>query len=179
MKATAIRLWLTIVLALSGLTLAARPAARTEVKSFSGYLVVQEDGKYRVKKDEYVKFQVVNGEIKGLRIHLQAATGDLTFTDIRPLVKDGSNFTDWFEIECRRLGGFEGRPVTYDYFLADAYAGISPPVATSYSMYNALKEVAGAIGWPVPGRTFVIYGQNRSPIYEFFCYEDINDGKNN
>ncbi|MGB9907016.1 MAG: hypothetical protein ACPLRR_06495 [Candidatus Saccharicenans sp.] len=140
--------------------------------SFTGYLILKEEGKFRVNKEEYVKFQVEDGEIKGLRIHLKAATGDLTFNDCSALIKDGSNFTDWFQVECRKLGGLEGKTVTYEYFLAGAYAGISPPVDPSYSMYAALKEVAEAIGLPVPGRTFVIYGQNRSPIYEFFCYED-------
>lgn len=152
--------------------LSSGPAPQPASQSYTGYLVLQEEGKFRVDKEEYVKFQVVNGEIKGLRIHLKAATGDLTFKDCQALVKDGSNFTDWFQIECRQLGGFEGKTVTYESYLAGAYAGISPPVVPAYSMYETLKKIAGSLGLPAPGRTFVIYGQNRSPIYEFFCYED-------
>ncbi|NPV82250.1 MAG: hypothetical protein HPY46_01510 [Candidatus Aminicenantes bacterium] len=148
------------------------PANQSGNQSFTGYLILQEEGKFRVEKEEYVKFQVVDGEVRGLRIHLRAASGDLTFNDCYALVKDGSNFTDWFQIECRKLGGFGGKAVTYESYLAGAYAGISPPVVPAYSMYETLKKIAGSLGLPVPGRTFVIYGQNRSPIYEFFCYED-------
>ncbi len=153
-------------------TLFPGPANQSDSQSFTGYLILQEEGKFRVDKEEYVKFQVVDGEVRGLRIHLKAASGDLTFNDCYALIKDGSNFTDWFQIECRQLGGFEGKPVTYESYLAGAYAGISPPVVPAYSMYETLKKIAGFLGLPVPGRTFVIYGQNRSPIYEFFCYED-------
>lgn len=156
----------------AGSTLFPGPANQSGNHSFTGYLVLQEEGKFRVDKEEYVKFQVVDGEVRGLRIHLKAASGDLTFNDCYALVKDGSNFTDWFQVECRQLGGFGGVPVTYESYLAGAYAGISPPVVPAYSMYETLKKIAGSLGLPVPGRTFVIYGQNRSPIYEFFCYED-------
>ncbi|MCX8161353.1 MAG: hypothetical protein N3G18_10580 [Candidatus Saccharicenans sp.] len=156
----------------SGPLLSSQPGYQSAEQSFTGYLIVQEEGKFRVEKEEYVKFQVVDGEIKGLRIHLKAATGDLTFNDCYALIKDGSNFADWFQIECRQLGGFGGKTVTYESYLAGAYAGISPPVVPSYSMYQTLKKVASTLGLPVPARTFVIYGQERSPIYEFFCYEE-------
>lgn len=156
----------------SELLLCSEIGNQSDSQSFTGYLILQEEGKFRVDKEEYVKFQVVDGEVRGLRIHLKAASGDLTFNECYALIKDGSNFTDWFQVECRQLGGFEGKPVTYESYLAGAYAGISPPVAPAYSMYETLKKIAGSLGLPVPGRTFVIYGQTRSPIYEFFCYED-------
>lgn len=148
------------------------PASQPEVQSFTGYLIVQEDGKYRVEKEEFVSFQISGREIKNLHIRLRTASGDLTFARWRTLVKDGSNFTDWFEFEGRELTGTGDKPVTYEYFLADSYAGISPPVVPTYSMYETLKRVADSVGLPVPDRTLVIYGQNRSPIYEFFCYPD-------
>ncbi|MDD8020076.1 MAG: hypothetical protein PHU81_02665, partial [Acidobacteriota bacterium] len=86
--------------------------------------------------------------------------------------KDGSNFTDWFEKECRQLTSFDGTPVTYEPFLLGAYAGLSPPVLPGYSMYSKLKEVAEQLGLAVPERTFVIYGNDRSPTFEFFCYSE-------
>lgn len=159
-------------LILCGLSYLSLTAAQPETRSFTGYLIVQENGNFRVDKEEFVRFQISGEEIKNLHIRLRAASGDLTFARWRKLVKDGSNFTDWFEFEGRELASAESTPVTYEYFLTGSYAGISPAVVPSYSMYETLKKVAESVGLPVPDRTFVIYGSSRSPIYEFFCYLD-------
>jgi len=163
---------LSISLSLPGLA-----TVQAGVQSFTGYLIVQEEGKYRTEKVEQVRFQIAGEEIRDLRLKLRAASGDLTFARFQTLARDGSNFTDWFQFEGRGLTGVGGQPVTYEYILAGAYAGISPPVVPGYAMYDAIKKVAEALGLPVPDRTFVIYGQNRSPIYEFFCYLDRPEKK--
>ncbi len=163
---------LIIVLISGGLSYLSLSAAKPDVQSFTGYLIIQEDGKYRVDREEFVRFQISGQEIKSVRIRLRAANGDLTFARWRKLIKDGSNFTDWFEFEGRELASAESTPITYEYFLTGSYAGISPPVVPSYSMYQTLKKVAESVGLPVPDRTLVIYSSHRSPIYEFFCYLD-------
>jgi hypothetical protein len=43
-------------------------------------------------------------------------------------------FGKWFEIECRRIEGFDEGTVTIKDFLKDAYAGISPPLSPDNPM---------------------------------------------
>jgi len=61
------------------------------------------------------------------------------------------------------------RSFSVEPFLADAYAGISPVIDTTYSMYEGIKTTSQKAGVNMPDRTFVIYA-NRKPLYDFFCY---------
>jgi len=143
---------------------------KQEEIEYEGFLIRTSDGKQEINKGETVGFGVKTGQIKGLRIHLKAATKDLTFAKYLEVPADDSNFAGWFEIECKDLQSFDGTPVTYEPFLMGAYAGISPEIKPGYSLYDKLKEITGQLGLPLPERTFVIYNLERHPIYEFFCY---------
>jgi hypothetical protein len=138
---------------------------------YEGFLVELVEGEFKLQKRQTVAFSIVNGEVKDVRVRLKDATKDLTFGEFFDVARDGSDFAGWFEKESRHLGSADGSPVTYEAFLAGAYAAVSPVVAEGYSMYEKLKEIAGRLGIDTPHRTFVIYSVERRPIYEFFCYE--------
>lgn len=103
------------------------------------------------------------------RIHIDAASKDLTFKECARTVTDGSKFSGWFTTECRQLGSHDGTPYTIEPYLAGAYAGISPQVVAGYAMHATLAEIGTGLGIGTPERTFVIYA-NRKPLYEFFCF---------
>ena len=117
----------------------------------------------------------LDGETIHSQIHIDAASKDLTFAECSPVKADGSNFSHWFATECRTLGSADGSSYTIEPFLADAYAGISPPIDASYGMQPDLAEIGAKIGIGTPERTFVIYA-DRNPQYEFFCYRGKPDG---
>lgn len=125
-------------------------------------------GAYQANRDETVELTVDGATIRS-RIHIDAATKDLTFATCSPVKADASSFSRWFATECRTLGSADGSPYTVDAFLADAYVGISPPIDATYEMQSALAEIGAKIGTGTPQRTFVIYA-DREPQYEFFCY---------
>ena len=137
---------------------------------YEGFRIVDEEGTTRVDRGQTVRFGITGNDIKGLTIHLDAATKDLTFKECRDVPKDGSNFAKWFAKECRDLTSIDGTPFTHEPFLIGAYAGLSPSLTAKYALHAALKEVADKLGLPMPERTFVIYGAEKKPIYEFFCY---------
>ena len=122
---------------------------------------------YRQVADEYVELSV-DQEIVKSRIHIGAATKDLTFSTCRALPADGSNFSQWFATECRGLQSADSSPYTIEPFLIGAYAGISPVIAPSYILREKLASVSEKLGIATPVRTFVIYA-NKKPLYEFFC----------
>ncbi len=138
---------------------------------YKGMLVVDKGGEYELDDKQYVKLVIDKDSVKSLRIHINASDKDLTFSSCNILPNDGSNFTKWFSIECRKLKSFDNKTFSYDYFLIGAYAGISPKITPSYSMYEKIKEISSLLGLKVPSRTFVIYA-DRKPIYEFFCYPE-------
>jgi hypothetical protein len=144
-------------------------AQSAEVR-YEGFRIVDEEGTTRVDRGQTVRFGLIGNEIKDLTIHLDAATKDLTFKVTRDVLKDGSNFAKWFAKECRDLTSVDGTPFTHEPFLIGAYAGLSPSLTAEYALRAALKEVADKLGLPMPERTFVIYGAEKKPIYEFFCY---------
>ena len=132
-------------------------------------------GTYQANRDETVDL-IVDGEAIRSRVHIDAATKDLTFNECMPVKADGSRFSHWFATECRKLGGADGSSYTVDAFLADAYVGISPLIDANYEMQSALAEIGMKIGAGTPERTFVIYA-DREPQYEFFCYRKKLDGQ--
>lgn len=103
-------------------------------------------------------------------IHINGASKDLTYKSCHDVTRDGSNFASWFEKECKDLTSADGTPFTIDTYLLDSYAGISPIINESYSMYGVFKRLQRENGVEIPARTFIMYGSNRSPILEFFCY---------
>jgi hypothetical protein len=137
---------------------------------YEGFRIVDEEGTFRVDRTQTVRFGLIGNDLKNLTIHLDAATKDLTFKTVRDVPKDGSNFAKWFAKECRDLTSVDGTPFTHEPFLIGAYAGLSPSLTADYALHAALKEVADKLGLPVPERTVVIYGAEKKPIYEFFCY---------
>jgi hypothetical protein len=144
--------------------------AQTAGTAYEGFRIADDNGAYKVDKTQTVRFTINGDSVTGLAIHLAAATKDLTFKVIRAIPKDGSSFASWFVMEFRDLGSLDGKPVTYEAFLIGAYAGLSPAITSGYAMSAELKKVADGLGLPAPERTFVIYGAERKPIYEFFCY---------
>ena len=158
------------VLALVANILVINPAMADEM--YRGRLVGERSGKVAVDDSEYVQFVIDGDVVKSIKIHVNAANKDLAFSSCRKLEDDGgSNFTKWFSIECRELHSYDGTPVMYEYFVAGAYAGISPVITPQYSMYSALKKISDELGLDVPSRTFIIYA-DRKPVYEFFCYPE-------
>ncbi|MEN6560777.1 MAG: hypothetical protein ABFD52_08395 [Acidobacteriota bacterium] len=153
-------------LALAGSVLSARAAGT----AYEGFRIINEDGACSVDRTQTVRFVIDGDKVTGLAVHLGDATKDLTFKVTRDVPKDGSSFAGWFVKEFRDLAGFDGTPVTYEAYLIGAYAGLSPAVTADYGMAAELRKIAEDLGLPVPERTFVIYGAERSPIFEFFCY---------
>lgn len=138
---------------------------------YTGILVVDKDGKLEVDEKQHVELVINEDMVKSVKIRVNGANKDITFTSCTKLQDDGSNFTKWFSLECRELKSFDQTPVTYEYFLIGAYAGISPKIEPAYSMYEKIKEISDQLGLDVPSRTFVIYA-NRKPVYEFLCYPE-------
>jgi hypothetical protein len=119
---------------------------------------------------QYVDLTIGDTAVRPV-IHLTDASKDLTFKTCKALNKDGSNFSAWFETECRDLAAADGSSYTVDVYLAGAYGGISPVIDRQYSMYEAIAGVSKKLGIEVPARTFAIYA-DRKPVYEFFCYAE-------
>lgn len=138
---------------------------------YKGVLVVDKGGEYQIDDKEYVDLVIDKDVVKSVKIHINAADKDLTFSSCRNLEPDGSNLAKWFSLECRNMVSFDNTPFMYDYFLIGAYAGISPIITPSYSIYNKIKEASDQLGIDVPSRTFVIFA-DRKPVYEFFCYPE-------
>ncbi|SFN91185.1 hypothetical protein SAMN05660284_02511 [Formivibrio citricus] len=135
-----------------------------------------DSGRHQRDASEYVEMTLehAQGQDTGLvkaRIHIAAASKDMTFKECARTLKDGSNFSDWFASECRGLGSHDATPYTIEPFLVGAYAGISPLVSQDgYAMREVLTKIGASLGTGTPERTFVIYA-NRKPLYEFFCFE--------
>jgi len=138
---------------------------------YQGILVTDKGGKYEVDDKQYIELVIDGDMVKSVKIHVNGANKDITFRSCAKLRDDGSNFTKWFSLECRELKSFDNTPFTYDYFLAGAYAGISPKIGPAYSMSKKLREISDQLGLDVPSRTFVIYA-DKKPVYEFFCYPE-------
>lgn len=140
---------------------------------YRGLLVVDKEGGYRVDESQYVTFAMEDDAVSDLLIHIDGVNKDVSFSTCAPLQADGSNFTQWFAVECRKMTAYDQGQFSYDYFMAGAYAGISPVITPDYSMHKQIKAVSDQIGREVPARTFVIYA-NKKPVYEFFCYPDVD-----
>jgi hypothetical protein len=119
---------------------------------------------------QYVDLTIGDTAVRPV-IHITDASKDLTFKICKALPADGSNFSNWFETECRGLAAADGTSYTVDVYMAGAYAGISPVIDRQYSMYEAIAGVGKKLGIGVPERTFAIYAEGK-PVYEFFCYAE-------
>jgi hypothetical protein len=150
--------------------LAACLPAQTAGTAYEGFRITEENGSYKIDKTQTVRFVIAGDDVTGLAVRLDAATKDLAFKVIRGVPQDGSSFAGWFAKEFRDLTSFDGTPVTYEAFLIGAYAGLSPAVTPEYGLSAELTRIAAGLGLPAPERTFVIYGAEKKPIFEFFCY---------
>jgi len=159
--------WIVVIITI-------HPQPGMAAERYRGLRVVDQEGSYRVDDSQYVTFAMEDDAVRDLRIHIDGVNKDVSFSTCAPLQPDGSNFTRWFALECRKMTAYDQGQFSYDYFLADAYAGISPVITTDYSMYKQIKAVSDQIGREVPARTFVIYA-NKKPVYEFFCYADVDN----
>lgn len=150
-------------------TTLALAAAGLAAEGYHCPLIVTDPGTApRIDRSQYVDLTIDGAAVKPI-IHITDATKDLTFKTCAPLAKDGSNFADWFSIECRTMAGADGRSYMVDVYLIGAYAGISPPIDESYSMYRPIADVAAKLDLAVPRRTVAIYADS-NPQFEFFCY---------
>ncbi len=148
--------------------LAMPTAASAAAEQYMCYRISDKgNGVFKQDVSESVALSVDRETIQ-TRIHINAATKDLTFLTCKPLTADGSNFATWFKNECRQLKAIDGSSFTIEPFLVGAYAGISPIIDESSSMYRALQSASKAAGVNLPERTFAIYA-DRKPLYEFFC----------
>lgn len=144
-------------------------AAAMAAETYRCPLIVTDPGaEPRVDTAQYVDLSIDDASVTPT-IHITDASKDLTFTFCTTLKPDGSNFSEWFSIECKTMAGADGGSYTVDVYLADAYAGISPPIDESYPLYQPIADIGEKLGLETPPRTFAIYA-NRQPQYEFFCY---------
>jgi len=131
--------------------------------------LIKDAGSDGFKQDTTQQVELtIDGNNVTQRIRIQAANKDLKFKTCAPLAKDGSNFTRWFEMECRELGSADDKPYTFEPYLLGAYAGISPVITADYAHYKQIESASASAKVPLPERTFIIYAE-RKPIYEFFC----------
>ena len=143
-------------------------AASAAAEQYMCYRVSDKDGgTYKQDVSEYVALSVDRDAIQ-TRVHVKAASKDLTFLTCKPLTADGSNFATWFKNECRDLKAHDGASYTIEPFLAGAYAGISPVIDESSPVYRAIRSASQQASVKLPARTFAIYA-DRKPLYEFFC----------
>ena len=161
-------LLICLLLALPVVALSATTQGIDEEQYRCSLVIDEGDGRYQQNADQYVEMKL-DKEVVHSRIHIDAASKDLTFAKCATTRNDGSNFSGWFALECRELASFDGSPYTIEAFLAGAYAGISPSVEPGYSLYATLSAAGEKLGIGTPNRTFVIYS-DRKPQYEFFCY---------
>ena len=151
--------------------IAIHPLPGMAAERYRGLRVADQEGRYHVDDTQYVTFAMEDDAVRDLRVHMDGVNKDVSFSTCAPLQADGSNFTRWFALECRKMTAYDQGQFSYDYFLAGAYAGISPAITPDYPMYRQIKAVSDQIGREVPARTFVIYA-DKKPVYEFFCYPD-------
>jgi len=132
-----------------------------------------DDGRHEIKADSKVNFTISDDQVKvQLTLPKDDADKQMTFRRCSAVKQDQSNFSKWFELECRGMESFDGTVASIKRSVAGAYAGISPEVTPAYSMWDSLSATSKEIGMPHPNRTFVLYSLGGSPMYEFFCHRD-------
>ena len=132
-----------------------------------------EDGHHAIQRDSHVSFTLRGDQVKvQLTLPKDDADKQMTFRRCFPVKQDQSNFSKWFELECRGMESSDGTVASIKRSIAGAYAGISPEVTPAYSMWQSLSATSKEIGMSRPNRTFVLYSLDGSPKYEFFCYRD-------
>ena len=127
-----------------------------------------DSGVYKQDVGQYVALSIEGSVVRPL-IHIRDASKDLTFATCRDVAADGSNFAGWFKTECRQMHSADGLSFTMEPYLIGAYAGISPVIGKTYSMYGPIKALSEKSHIKFPARTFAIYA-DRKPVHEFFCY---------
>ena len=132
-----------------------------------------EDGRHAVQTDSHANFTLSGDQVKvQLTLPKDDADKALTFRRCFTVKQDNSNFSKWFELECRGMQSFDGTVITTKKSVVGAYVGISPEVTPAYSMWQSLSTTSKEVGLSIPNRTFVLYSLDGSPMYEFFCYSD-------
>jgi hypothetical protein len=132
-----------------------------------------EDGRHVIRADSHVNFSLSGDQVLvQLTLPKDDADKTLTFRRCSTVKQDQSNFSRWFELECRGMESFDGTVASIKRSIAGAYAGISPEVTPTYPMWQSLSATSKEIGMSRPNRTFVLYSLDGSPMYEFFCYRD-------
>ncbi len=130
-----------------------------------------EDGSHALKSDSLVNLTLSPDQVLvELKLPADDADKTMTFKRCFKTRQDQSNFSSWFELECRRMESADGTAASIKRNVAGAYAGISPEVTPAYSMSQALSATSKEIGMSRPDRTFVLYSLEGKPVYEFFCY---------
>ena len=81
------------------------------------------------------------------------------FWEFQPVAKDGSNFSKWFDHESAGS----------NFLVKGLYAGLSPVITEAYPLHQAI--LAGTPFDGLPKRTFIVFGADRKPYAETFCYE--------
>ena len=132
-----------------------------------------DDGHHALRRDSHVNL-TVSGDQVLVQLKLPADDADktMTFKRCSKVKQDQSNFSSWFELECRGMESSDGTAASLKRNLVGVYAGISPEVTQTYSMWQALTATGKEIGMSRPDRTFVLYSLEGSPMYEYFCYRD-------
>ena len=132
-----------------------------------------EDGRHAVQTDSHVSFTLSGDQVKvQLKLPTDDADKTMTYKRCFTVKQDNSNFSKWFELECRGMESNDGSAVSIKRSIVGAYAGISPDVTPAYSMWDSLSATSKEIGTSLPNRTFVLYSLDGSPMYEYFCYRD-------
>jgi hypothetical protein len=132
-----------------------------------------EDGRHAIQKDSHVSFTLSGDQVKvQLTLPNDDADKQMTFRRCFTVKQDNSNFSKWFELECRGMESSDGTVASIKRSIVGAYAGISPEVTPAYSMWESLSVTSKELGISRPNRTFVLYSLDGSPMYEYFCYRD-------
>lgn len=133
-----------------------------------------EKGHSVVKQDAKADFYIDEANTLILpRVTLPVASKEVTFKGCRVIPKTSANFSKWFQFDCPKMKGADGKSYAVDAYFYGSYAAISPSITPDYSMWKTLSKVSKDAGLPTPERTFVIYTA-KSPSFEFFCHHDPN-----
>lgn len=144
------------ILALAALAIA--PLAQAETLHCHGYQVASEP---EITVKGTVKFKEGKPFDVALLIEPLGKNGWTYFFGWSEVRKDGSNFASWFDFESK------GDNI----MIEGLYAGLSPELTESYPLYRAILEGTPFDG--MPKRTLIIFGADRKPFAETFCYENM------
>src|ERR1035437_6199591 len=89
-------------------------------------VATKEDGGHRVQMDSHGNFPLTGDQVKvKLTRPKDDADKSLTYRRCFKVKQDQSNFSKWFELECRGMESFDGTVITTKKSIVGAYAGFS------------------------------------------------------